>query len=34
LPGESSKPIDCDFDREGVLPDLSACSETDLRSCL
>jgi len=31
LPGESSKPIDCDFYREGVLPDLSAGSETHLQ---
>jgi len=31
LPVESSKPIDCDFYREGVLPDLSACYETHLQ---
>jgi len=31
LLGESWKPIDCDSYREGVLPDLSACSETHLQ---
>ena len=29
--GESSKPIDCDFYSEGVLSDLSACTETHLQ---